>query len=468
MISINRIPKIIQGGMGAGISNWKLAKTVSMKGGLGIVAGTALDQILVRRLQNGDTDGHMRRALEAFPAPASARRVLEKWFQPHGNPNRRYRILSKPVCTMNDARVETMIVAAFVEMFLAKEGHDNPVGFNCLEKMQLPLIPSIFGAMLAGVDCLTIGAGFPVYIPKVLDNLLSMNPSFIPLHVEGRNIPRHELEFDPHRYIPDKYRSSLLSKLQRPLFFPIISSPLAGKMMLRKNAHLVDGFIVENHRAGGHNAPPRTKTSDRPSYGKKDDIDMGAIAALGKPFWLAGGYASPEKMREALRQGASGVQIGSLFAYSAQSGLDATQKKECLDLFVKNKIVVKTDFAASPTGYPFKTILKSGTATDPHASLTQERKCDLGYLRTISCDDEGKLVYNCPATNADSNALCVCNGLMSAAGLPQMRTETREPPLLTCGEDYAAIAELASVAGEYTAEDALNFIRGTLHKRLSA
>ena len=43
-------PVIIQGGMGAGVSNWRLAQAVSRLGQLGLVSGTALDQIMARRL----------------------------------------------------------------------------------------------------------------------------------------------------------------------------------------------------------------------------------------------------------------------------------------------------------------------------------------------------------------------------------------------------------------------------------
>ena len=33
----------------------------------------------------------------------------------------------------------------------AKEGHNAPVGTNYREKIQLPTLPSVYGAMLAGV-----------------------------------------------------------------------------------------------------------------------------------------------------------------------------------------------------------------------------------------------------------------------------------------------------------------------------
>ena len=51
---MSKYPIIIQGGMGAGVSNWQLAQAVSRTGQLGVVSGTALDQILIRRLQDGD------------------------------------------------------------------------------------------------------------------------------------------------------------------------------------------------------------------------------------------------------------------------------------------------------------------------------------------------------------------------------------------------------------------------------
>ena len=43
-------PLVIQGGMGAAVSNWALARAVAASGQLGVVSGTALDTIFVRRL----------------------------------------------------------------------------------------------------------------------------------------------------------------------------------------------------------------------------------------------------------------------------------------------------------------------------------------------------------------------------------------------------------------------------------
>src|SRR5690606_17137352 len=73
-------PTIIQGGMGVGISGWRLARAVSMAGQLGVVSGTALDAVMARRLQTGDPGGHMRRALAQLPLPGVAQRIIDKYF----------------------------------------------------------------------------------------------------------------------------------------------------------------------------------------------------------------------------------------------------------------------------------------------------------------------------------------------------------------------------------------------------
>ena len=79
-----RLPRIIQGGMGVAVSNWKLARAVSKAGHLGVVSGTALDVVLVRRLQDGDPGGHVRRAMESFPMPEVVAYVMKRFFEPEG------------------------------------------------------------------------------------------------------------------------------------------------------------------------------------------------------------------------------------------------------------------------------------------------------------------------------------------------------------------------------------------------
>src|SRR6266568_1609408 len=167
-----QFPKIIQGGMGVGVSNWRLAQTVSRLGQLGVVSGTAIDPVLVRRLADGDKGGFMRRGLDAFPFPDMAKRIWQDYFVPGGKaPDAPYP--ATPMHQRVEPRklIELLMVGNFVEVFLAKEGHWNKVGVNFLEKVQLPHLASIYGAMLAGVGYVLMGAGIPLHIPGVLDNL---------------------------------------------------------------------------------------------------------------------------------------------------------------------------------------------------------------------------------------------------------------------------------------------------------
>ena len=77
-----QLPRIIQGGMGVGVSNWRLAQAVSKLGQLGVVSGTALDSVFVRRLADGDQGGYMRRGLDAFPFQEMAKRIWQEYFVP--------------------------------------------------------------------------------------------------------------------------------------------------------------------------------------------------------------------------------------------------------------------------------------------------------------------------------------------------------------------------------------------------
>jgi len=156
---MNTPPIIIQEGMGAGVSNWRLANAVSQIGKLGVVSETALDQIFSRRLQDGDPGGHMRRGLDHFPVPEMAERLWRRHYIPGGkSESESYKTLPKHTKDSSRELIELCIVANFVEVFLASEGHHNPVGINYLEKIQIPHLPSLCGVMLAGVGYVLMGA----------------------------------------------------------------------------------------------------------------------------------------------------------------------------------------------------------------------------------------------------------------------------------------------------------------------
>ena len=116
------IPFLIQGGMGAGVSNWRLCRAVSCLGHLGVVAGTALDQLLSRRLQEGDADGGIRRALDYFPFPTVAKRILDAYFIPGGRDPSEPRTPGRMHTVERNIPAQELCIAAnFVEVFLARE-----------------------------------------------------------------------------------------------------------------------------------------------------------------------------------------------------------------------------------------------------------------------------------------------------------------------------------------------------------
>lgn len=463
-----QFPKIIQGGMGVGVSNWRLANAVSRLGQLGVVSGTALDSLFVRRLVDGDEGGHMRRGLDAFPFPDMAKRIWQEYFVPGGKPGD-VPYPAIPMHQRKDTRklVELCIVSNFVEVFLAREGHKNPVGINFLEKVQMPHLSSIYGAMLAGVGYVLMGAGIPLHIPGVLDAYAAHHDAEYKLSVAGA-LPGQDtqMHFDPADYVEGP-----LPLLHRPQFLAIVSSNTLATTMLRRATGRVNGFVIESPTAGGHNAPPRGKlqlnAAGEPIYGDRDRVNLEELRTLGVPFWLAGGYGNAEKLREAIEQGAAGIQVGTAFAFSRESGMDAEIKKRLMTQAKTNSGVVFTDPLASPTGFPFKVALLEGTSSQFPIYQERKRVCDLGYLREPYAGDDGRIGYRCAAEPVDNYVAkggkiedtvgrkCLCNALMANVGHAQSRKgDVVEPQLVTVGDDLNTIATfLAPGHDTYGAED---------------
>ena len=467
-----KVPRIIQGGMGLGISNWQLARAVSTLGQLGVVSGTAIDLILIRRLQAGDPGGHMRRALAAFPVARVASRILDRYFIEGGrSPGQPF--ATKPMVGEKHSQplAELLVAANFVEVHLAKEGHRGIVGINYLHKIQTPTLPSLLGAMLAGVDIVLMGAGIPVEIPACLDGLSRGKKVELELHVTGAT-QAHLQSLDPAGLLPE-----ISFPLPRPRFLPIISSATLGAMLLKKSKGGIDGFVVEEPSAGGHNAPPRgplkLNSAGEPVYGPRDAVDTSALRALGLPFWLAGSYGSPERLAQACTAGAAGVQLGTLFAFCGESGLREDLKRAVICEAVRGTPRVFRDPLASPTGFPFQILSMAGTLSEPTIYADRCRQCDLGYLREAYERPDGALGWRCPAEDPESyvkkggkiedtlGRKCLCNSLMANIGLGQIRHGREELPLVTCGGDLSGIAAvLPPGRSSYSAADVIGYLLG--------
>ena len=445
MANVKPWPRIIQGGMGVGLSNWTLAKAVAQRGELGVVSGTAVDTVMVRRLQNGDTDGTVRRALAHFPSQEIAQRILDRYFrsQPRQS-NETFMLVPKPSLTPSQEATEIVVAANFVEVWLAKEGHEGLVGINFLEKIQMATPPAILGAMLAKVDYVLMGAGIPREIPRLIKDFSEGKEGFINVEVIGTDPVK--LTLDPKKVLGDS-----LPQLVAPKFLAIVSSDILASYLAKDESTRPDGFVIEGHLAGGHNAPPRGKKFDEnnePIYNERDEPNLVKMQTLGIPYWLAGAYGSPERVADAISTGAEGVQVGTLFALCTDSGLSAEIRNHLLDEIKNDRLKIATDAAASPTGFPIKIAQLPGTLTDLDLNLNRSALCDLGYLRVPFLNPNGRIDYRCAAEPDDMyvrkggaaeethGRQCLCNGLTANIGLGQhRRSGYDELPLVTLGAD---------------------------------
>ena len=488
--------KLIQGGMGAFVSTWRLAKAVSTERPgttVGTVSGTALDVVYVRLLQLGDPGGHVRRALAAFDAQFGiviGRKICDRYFIDGGKaPTSRFKnapmqvvraqdgsdVIPLPTqpgvpvtLTLDDDVVELLIATGFAEVWLAKEGHDGNIFINFLHKIELPLIYTMYGAMLAGVDGVIVGAGNPDGLPAICSRLAhhrAVAHNLLVLYREAGEV--FTVPFDPRLVADGKLAQN---PLRRPAFLAIASLESMVELLAQSQSEAPDGFIIEHHTAGGHNAGPqgpiRTDSEGQPLYGAKDEPDLQAIRRVGLPFWVAGGYGSREKLQQALAAGATGVQVGSNFALAEESGIKSTYRAAILNQLKKgidDAALVKTTLF-SPTGFPFKVVQLNDTVANEAVFAARRRVCDLGLLlrRGLSkpaADGTRRLFQRCRAAPISDfvnkrglqrntkDQRCLCNGLISCVGLGQVSKQqgelVEEPAIVTLGNHLGGIRRLS-------------------------
>ena len=461
--------------MGIGVSSVQMARSVANMGQLGVVSGTAIDSVFARRLQDGDEDGDIRWALTKFPDQECVAEILARYFVEGGREeSASYLDVPKLSLTPTPFATKMLIASSFVEVTLAKRGTEGLIGINFLEKIQLATPASVFGAILADVDYILMGAGIPADIPQLIRDLLEGKKIEFKIKVEGAD-KAHTLHFDP-AIIKGVEHSSL----RRPHFLAIVSSHILANYLARDEATRPDGFVIEGPTAGGHNAPPRSKDSIAPdgqvAFSEKDLADIEKVKAVGLPFWLAGGYGTPAKVKEARDMGAVGVQVGSLFALSRESGITDELRDEVLRGLGEGTLKIRTEPKTSATGFPFKVVEINGTATDSDVYEARSRKCDLGYLRSPFLRPDGGIGYRCSgepintfefkggAVGESENVKCLCNALMANIGLGQVRWGTyHEPGLLTLGSDLSGAAELSAMhSGCWTSADVVEYLTSAL------
>lgn len=462
--------------MGVGVSSWTLARRVSQLGQLGVVSGALIAVVFARRLQDGDKDGSLRAAMRDFPFPAVAERVIADYFVEGGkSPDQPYATCPMPTVDPGARFTELTVAASFAEVHLAKKGHDGKVGINLLEKIQLTTLPTLYGAMLAKVDAVLMGAGIPRSIPGILDLFASGKGADLRVTVAGEK-PGEETRT---HLVPTQLGETAPESLPRPTFLAIVSSATLATTLARKSNGRVDGFIIESDRAGGHNAPPRgaLKLDEKgePIYGPRDMPDLSAFRELGLPFWLAGERASAEGLRTAKAEGAVGIQVGTAFAFCSDSGMREDLRRDTLRRALAGGAPVFTDPLASPTGFPFKVAQVPGTLSEAADYEARQRICDLGYLREAYRRPDATIGYRCPAeplanftrklgeASECTGRKCLCNGLCATIGHAQHRRDgTVEGDLITAGNDLAKVGRFIPPGkDDYSAEDVIRSLLAT-------
>ncbi|MDO8650246.1 MAG: nitronate monooxygenase [Candidatus Berkelbacteria bacterium] len=477
--------------MGVGVSGWELARAVALRGQAGIVSGTGMALVIPRLLQEGDRDGSIRRALDHFPIPKLGQMVWNRYYEEGGiDQNEQYKSIPMPDHEPRELMRALLIFSAFAAVYLAKEGHDGLIGINLLEKLQAPHLYESLGAILAGVDFFVVGAGLGDQFPKMIDDLYRSEIASYNIDVkkgDGFDAGTYEMTFDPKTVIgPEDFQKL---GVEKPLCLFIVSTPLAAMVLMRRTKDLPpDGFVVEGPKAGGHNAEPRGEFArnerGEPIYDLegKDNPGYKYFRDLGLPFWIAGESCSPEALQRALDLCACGVQIGTAFSFARESGIIAAIKRRSVQDALNGMYDVYTSLRASPTGYPFKIVMREGTLWELRVYNERNRICDIGYLREAywKKDKQGNktIGWRCSSEPIDDyrnkngspdkieGSVCVCNGLMATIGLGQFRKKEgrREPPLITSGDDVSFIRSLEHTLGPdglYGAKDVIDYVLGT-------
>ncbi len=453
-------PKIIQAGMGVGVSDFRLANTVS---GLsvpgretrGTMSGVSLEKILAIFLkQGGPRADEIIFALRDFPFPKVSDGIIRRYYM-----NKKEGI---PTFDLKPSKflIELNVCANYAFVMLAQENGVD-VSINYLEKIATPHLSSIYGAMLAGIKYITMGAGIPDQIPAVINAYLNGETAVYKIPVFGGE--RYEMHFDPTTFFGEK----VIPKI-KPGFVPIVASNTLAKRLAKTLKGEIFGFVIETPTAGGHNAPPRRNGV----YGEEDEVNYSEIAGLGLPFWIGGSYASPEKLVEALSVGASGIQVGSAFALSDDSGMDPEIRRRVKEAGFNGTLDIRTDMRISPTGFPFKVVNLTGTISEGSIYMARKRVCDQCALVHYYQRPDGSIGKRCPSEPVETYLKkgglladtvgrgCVCNGLITTAGLRFSEAEKlREPAIVTLGDDVGFLKHLMlDASSSYSAKDVVNHL----------
>jgi nitronate monooxygenase len=270
-------------------------------------------------------------------------------------------------------------------------------GINVMVALPRDYENSVRGAIDGGVDFIFSGAGLPQKLPKIVKD-----------------------------YKPDA-KTGLV---------PIISSGKALNLVCRhweRYDARPAAAVLEGPMAGGHLGWKTQAEIDDPE--NRLEILLPPVLEVAKkygefPILVAGGVYTHDDIKNWLKAGAAGVQMGTRFLATHESGATDFYKEHVIKATADDIMVAIKP--GSPCGYPFR-ILKNAPMWQDLLCNRRKPFCDKGYVMIGTA---------CAAKDAPETAFCICNGLLASSGY----NDDVENPIFTVGTNAFRVDKIVPVA----------------------
>ncbi len=277
-----------------------------------------------------------------------------------------------------------------------KIANGGAIGMNIMVAVINTYEDSVLGSMDGRVDAIISGAGLPMALPEIVKQ-----------HPRANDVA----------------------------LIPIVSSGRATEVIFKRwsrSGRLPDALIVEGPLAGGHIAWRDPEQAVDPAN-KLENLIQEVIAVcrawdLNIPVIAAGGVYTHEDIKHFIELGCGGVQMGTRFLATHESGANSNYKQMLIDC--KEDDIELANRPGSPCGMLFR-VLKKSPFYQEALSFTRAPKCDKGYLLNKG---------NCPAKNENDKSFCICNGLLAS-----IKLAPNEKDLYTVGQTAHRIDKIISV-----------------------
>lgn len=253
---------------------------------------------------------------------------------------------------------------------------------------------SVEGAIDGGADIIIAGAGLPMDLPEIVGDA---KVALVPIVSSGRALQAICRRWDRDKRMPDAV---------------VLEGPLAG-------GHL--GFKAEDV------AKPEFQLEN--IFGPVKAV---AEAHGGFPVVVAGGIYSHEDILRWVQAGADGVQIGTRFAATKESGASEEFKRAIVAVRAEDIEVAVNP--GSPSGLPFR-VIKTSPGYQEALARNRPLRCTKGYL--LHPGQDGRMT--CLALQG-YDSFCICDGLFSAIGM-----DPDSLPIFTVGTNAARVDRVLSV-----------------------